>query len=423
MPDDTDNTPRQQFARDLRRIREDRGVSKGEIQAATQVSTAQLDAFEEGTIFGQPSMNRVYVRAFVRAYAEAIGLPVEETLDQFDAAFDGHYDGELAAQFIDRPSSATEPEGTSSLESDSIRSREEDSGPDAEPEPSSSEEEPPQAEGAPPPESSDEVASARAEDQQIPDAEEKPSSAPSWLEESESTHSEDDAAPVSSDSPPLSSETPSEGHTSSTGGSPHPPRSRGFWTEVWSWVFRHQGRLLAGAVILLLIVAIGGLGISYIGNSGSAPADRTGSQGSSGAQASEAKTAPDTSDSSPEVRPPASITLGDTLFVKVLATANVREMRVQRDDDLRRPYWIEEQEATVFPFTRRIIIENQLENARIFLEGYPFPRSQTDSQGRIVIDRQTAQTFADTLRGSPPAVSVETDTAALLQPPPAENSE
>lgn len=91
-------------------------------------------------------------------------------------------------------------------------------------------------------------------------------------------------------------------------------------------------------------------------------------------------------------------------------------MQVRQDEDLRRPYWIEEGKATVFPFTRRIMLENQLDEARLFLEQYPYPTSRTDSLGRVVIDRQTVEAFADTLRGSPATLSVEPDTVAIRTP-------
>jgi hypothetical protein len=111
------------------------------------------------------------------------------------------------------------------------------------------------------------------------------------------------------------------------------------------------------------------------------------------------------------------MTLGDTLYVTVLATSDVRGIRVQQDDSLRRPYWIREGEAMVFPFARRITLQNQLDSLRLLLDQYPYPSSRTDDEGRIVITRDTAEQYADTLRGSPVPVPGSPDTVLGTAPP------
>lgn len=97
---------------------------------------------------------------------------------------------------------------------------------------------------------------------------------------------------------------------------------------------------------------------------------------------------------------------------------NVQGIRLTRDSDLRRPYWIEQGEATTFPFQDQAIIERdeQIAKTRLFLEDYPYPKNRRDDRGRIVIDRQTAQAFADTLRGDPTALSVTPDTNRIPVP-------
>jgi hypothetical protein len=95
----------------------------------------------------------------------------------------------------------------------------------------------------------------------------------------------------------------------------------------------------------------------------------------------------------------------------------VAGVRVQQDDDLRRPYWIEPGEAQVFPFTRRITVENQLDSLRLFLEDYPYPTTQTNEEGRIIISRDTAEQFADTLRGAPASFPTPSDTVRIGPPP------
>jgi hypothetical protein len=88
-------------------------------------------------------------------------------------------------------------------------------------------------------------------------------------------------------------------------------------------------------------------------------------------------------------------------------------MRVQQDDDLRRPYWIEEGDVRVFPFTRRITFENQLDSLRLFLEDYPYPTTRTNEEGQIVISRDTAEQFVDTLRGTPAPFPAPYDTVQI----------
>jgi hypothetical protein len=44
------------------------------------------------------------------------------------------------------------------------------------------------------------------------------------------------------------------------------------------------------------------------------------------------------------------------------------------------------------------------------LEGYPYPLDRRDARGRIVITRDTAEAFVDTLRGDPVSLDVEPDT-------------
>jgi hypothetical protein len=112
--------------------------------------------------------------------------------------------------------------------------------------------------------------------------------------------------------------------------------------------------------------------------------------------------------------PPANVTLGQTLHLTIVAETDISGLRIQRDDDLRRPYWIEAGEAAVFPFERRVIVSDPGEDIdRILVEGYPYPADRTDAQGRLVLTRDSIQSFADTLRGSPDEVAVPTDTIAI----------
>ncbi len=91
-------------------------------------------------------------------------------------------------------------------------------------------------------------------------------------------------------------------------------------------------------------------------------------------------------------------TLGDTITATVIAAFDkVDPIRIRVDRDLRRPYWIEQGDSMRFRFTERIILENQLDDIQLRLDGYPYPTDRRDAQGRIVITRAQLQAYLDSL--------------------------
>ena len=164
--------------------------------------------------------------------------------------------------------------------------------------------------------------------------------------------------------------------------------------------------LLAG---VLLFWGLGGFSESSKSGSGSGETPAALSAGA-GSEASA-----DTMEASSADRPPlADVTLGETLHLTIVAETDIAGLRIQRDDDLRRPYWIEAGEAAVFPFERRVIVSDPAEDIdRILVEGYPYPADRTDAQGRLVLTRDSIQSFADTLRGAPDQVAAPSDTIAI----------
>ena len=109
------------------------------------------------------------------------------------------------------------------------------------------------------------------------------------------------------------------------------------------------------------------------------------------------------------VERPATLRLDDTLHVTVRATSAVRELRVQQDNDLRRPYWMEEGDALVFPFTQRLVLQDQLDSLQLLPEGYPYPKTRTDGEGRIIVTFGTSLWSAE-MRFS----SARTDSGSML---------
>lgn len=384
MSEEQDTTALERFARDLHRIREDRDVSLSSIREATQVPESQLQAFEDRALSGQSRMNTVYLRAFVRAYAEALGLSPDPVVQYLDAALEGDYQNQLAVQFLDVPPSVVEEDQFS--ESEDVSGGEPEA--DSSPQNGSSDED--DVEGVPStastPSFGDSETDERAEETSVPEG------------SSSSGDLEQEAEKGEIDSPDRTA-------------SDHFAALR-FSTELGNFWREHRNFVLLGGLFLFGIVLVGGLARTYLGGDDSSPPADVSSTASSQQRTDESSSSPDTTatERSEEPAPRTELTLGDTLHVTVVATGDVRELRVRQDDNLRRPYWIENGDAVVFPFTRRIMLQNQLDSLRLLFEQYPYRTSRTDSEGRIVITRDTAEQFADTLRASPVSVPSSPDT-------------
>lgn len=413
MSDDPKGNARVRFARHLRRIREDREVSVAQVQRDTQISRAQIESFESGRLFDQESMNEVYLRAFVRAYAETLEIAPTVVLDHLNHALEGRYEDGLLVEFLGVPPSLAEEEGTSQEEENEDSSADSDNKRDSESESPPTEET--LDEGAEHRESSETVQDVpdggdQEKERVAGDLDESIESTPSWFNEegdvSEET-SESDTVPIDKGDQPSPTSWKS---------SPSPLAER-LLSLAGMWRRRRREIVVVGIAIILLLLVVGGLVFFSDGGSG----ESADVQSSPTAGLDESKVAggavPDTTDSQAGGRPPAEVTLGDTMYVTVFADGVVRRMQARQDDDLRRPYWIEAGEALVFPFTERLILENRLDSSRVFLEQYPFPRARLDDRGRLVIDRQAAQSFVDSLRGDPVSLSVQPDTVEIRAAP------
>jgi hypothetical protein len=172
--------------------------------------------------------------------------------------------------------------------------------------------------------------------------------------------------------------------------------------------------IIGSVALVVAIVAIAGA-VTFFGGDEPETADPPPTAADTAATAADT-TAP-TREPEP---PPANVTLGETLHLTVRANEDVSGIRIRRDTDLRRPYWIEGGRASVFPFSDRVIIEEELDKVDLYLERYPYPVTATDARGRIVINRDSARAFVDTLRGDPPALDASTDTIPIPPPAPPE---
>lgn len=349
----------QRFAHDLHRIREDRDVSLEELHEETKIPLGLLEQFEASGLFDHPMFNRVYLRSLVRTYARKVGLPIDMALDMLDHALSGDYAGELAAEYFGE---SVETTATSASEEAT----------------------------APPDDDEASAAPAASEDEDAPPEEGK--------------------AVTEAGEPPAARKTPPMARTvddvAASPGDPKPPPAP---VRTPHSGIRRQW-IIGGAVIMLLIALI----VAIVMMSGdedsrqdasSAPADDTVTTSAQEAVPLDAPTLPRT-----------EATVGDTLDVLVVAADEpIQGIRITRDGDVRRPYWIEQGEALSVPVRQRIVIERGLDAIALYVEGYPYPVAERaeDDADRLVITRKDAEAFLERQSGSPSLPEVPTDTVAM----------
>ena len=76
------------FAKDLKKLRELKGVSLAEIAAETRINTKFLNMMESGKFDFQPD---TYIRSFLKEYARAIDEDEKRLLNEYDKAKAGFY--------------------------------------------------------------------------------------------------------------------------------------------------------------------------------------------------------------------------------------------------------------------------------------------------------------------------------------------
>jgi hypothetical protein len=402
MSDASASSALQRFARDLRRIREQRDVSISTLHEATQVPESHIQKFEEGTLYEQSRMNAVYLKAFIRAYTQTLEIPPDPVVELLEAALEEDYQNQLAVQFLDAPPSDADDPDSSEPHASPPASRETAPDPVAD-----------STEGSAP-----SFQEEGAGEQTTPDPKSEDAPAPPDDDEDGGTERIRDDALSSSRPPP----GPDRSARSREGEASASASVDSGVQRLWS---QHGGTLAAVALVLLVLaLGAGGASVYFGGEGGGTSPESAASAGRTGPSAApDTNAAADTAtagtattgaaSASQPRRPPADVQLGDTLYLTVEATSVVAGMRVQQDDDLRRPYWIEPGKAQVFPFARRITVENQLDSLRLFLEGYPYPTTRTNDEGQIIISRDTAEQFADTLRGPPASFPRPSDTIRI----------
>lgn len=97
--------------------------------------------------------------------------------------------------------------------------------------------------------------------------------------------------------------------------------------------------------------------------------------------------------------------LGETLRISITAADDpLNPIRITEEGDVRRPYWVERGDSISFPMRERIIIEepeegrNEIQQARIRINGVPYPANRVDGRGRLIITRDAVESYFDQLR-------------------------
>ena len=329
---------RREFSSDLRRIREERGLTLEALYEETKIPLGVLQDFEKTGLFDNPVFNRVYLRSLVRTYALFVGIPSKIVLEGLDEALLDSYKGRLATAFL--------------------------------------REKPP-------------------EDQEMPEAEVPEPETPEAEEPSEKPMAK---APVVQEKVKTPAETTPRLLTTASWWESRLLRSRWHLVDIKELASYTQWILIVGAVFVFsaAIWAVIALIDRPVGveQQQVAPVDTT------------AVVAVEPS------RP--KITIGDTLDFVVVAAQKVERLHITRDEDARRPYWIEQGRANAYPALERIILEDRLDRIGLLVEGYRYPIDRLDAQGRLVITRAAVEAFVDTITTLPVRLPVAPDTIPLF---------
>ncbi|HXJ23854.1 MAG TPA: helix-turn-helix domain-containing protein [Polyangia bacterium] len=80
------------FGSCLRRAREQKALTVGDVSASTRVPRSAIELLEAGSLHGLPA--QVFVRGFIRSYAKAVGIAEAEPLSLYDRAINRETEAE-----------------------------------------------------------------------------------------------------------------------------------------------------------------------------------------------------------------------------------------------------------------------------------------------------------------------------------------
>ncbi|MEX1055723.1 MAG: helix-turn-helix domain-containing protein, partial [Rhodothermales bacterium] len=350
------------LARDMRKIREARHLTVQDLHEETKIPQGLIEAFEESALFDHPQFNRVYLRSFVRTYAQVVGIEADSALSALEEALANRYVGSLAVEYLGEA-----PERASEIDDEVVQ-------PAPEPEEAASAEVDESSEPKRKPRDRSPAKRPKPRKSAGP-AKEEPKS-PTLLSTTADTAAgyervQEEAAAESdwtSQSPPGGVKTPAR--SSRDFG-----RRGGGLNRAW---------LIGGGAIVIVAAAIWGLtslvGVSEEGIAETQPVVDT-------------VATKDTLAGIPGIVLPAP-PLGDSLNVQIIAANDkVDPIRITIDDDMRRPYWLNLGDSMSFTPTNRIVVEEQIEDIVLKVEGIEYPTNRRDELGRLVITRDSVQQY------------------------------
>lgn len=90
----------QRFGRDIRALRDKRGVTLEHIHKTTKVPEGILETFESDALVREAGYNKVYVRSIGRSYARILKVKESDVLTALDEVAAGMYVGSLAVKYL-----------------------------------------------------------------------------------------------------------------------------------------------------------------------------------------------------------------------------------------------------------------------------------------------------------------------------------
>ena len=411
------------FARDLRRIRRDRGVSLTDIHDATKMAYDLIKRFEHDALIGHPQFNRVYLRLFVRGYAEHLNLDVELALEAFELAMKGQYTGSLAKAYLGESGEEHQEEGP---KQEKKTGRKEPAPPESdqvtEATPSAQTEQgsakiPPEESAEPTRQSDSAVTDSEVADSgatvsaasptEQPVAQEAPLAktsaarktsspkAPSTRRTSAGTSSRTSAGTSSRTSAGTSSRTSPKANPS-TGADAQAPAGSGSGSRPDPrWIFLG---------VLIVVIGLGVWGLTRVAPANDVTDAAVPANGMTDATipANGVTDAAVPANGVTDAAVPANdipIQFPDTLTIVIVADkGSVAPIRVTVDNDLRRPYWISHGNSMTFRMADRIILEQQLDSVTVQVEGMTYPVSRPTGEDMVTLTRDALSSWFSSIQ-------------------------
>ena len=428
------------FARDLRRIRRDRGVSLADIHDATKMAYDMIKRFEHDALIGHSQFSKVYLRLFVRGYAEHLNMDVELALEAFELAMKGRYTGSLAQAYLGEPEDEHQEESPKQKKK---TGRKEPAAPESDQvtEATSSEQtgqesaKIPHEESAEPTRQTDsEVADSEVADSGVADSGASDSGdrfrSDSGASDSGASDSGATVSAASSTEQPAAREAPlaktsaareisspkapstrrtSAGTSSkassktspkanpSTGADAQAPAGSGSGSRPDPrWIFLG---------VLIVVIGLGVWGLTRVAPANDVTDAAVPANGMTDATipANGMVDATVPANGMADVTVPANgipiQSLPDTLNIVIVADkGSVAPIRVTVDNDLRRPHWISRGSSMTFRMVDRIILEQQLDSVTVQVEGMTYPVSRPPGEDMVVLTRDALRSWFSSIQ-------------------------